>query len=270
VGVNTGTGDGSLRLDVVEGAEIWDLAGNPVAGLPYQNGESYLIDRTPPEVLSSTRINLSPTNSYLVSFQLSFTENVVEVDLTDFELTVDGSISGASFSNLYSYGSNYTVQVLTGSGDGTIRLDVAEAAEIRDLAGNLISGLPYTTGEAYTIDKTAPVVLSILRLDPNPTSEAQVDYAVTFSESVLNVGAEDFTAVGLSGNSGASVLNISGSEDYYVVTVTTGTGGGRLRLDVEYGAWINDAAYNYLSEPFRDGEEYTLLQLALFLPQLSK
>ena len=270
VGVNTGTGDGSLRLDVVEGAEIWDLAGNPVAGLPYQNGESYLIDRTPPEVLSSTRINFSPTNSYLVSFQLSFTENVVEVDLTDFELTVDGSISGASFSNLYSYGSNYTVQVLTGSGDGTIRLDVAEAAEIRDLAGNLISGLPYTTGEAYTIDKTAPTVLSILRLDPNPTSEAQVDYAVTFSESVLNVGAEDFTAVGLSGNSGASVLNISGSEDYYVVTVTTGTGGGRLRLDVEYGAWINDAAYNYLSEPFRDGEEYTLLQLALFLPQLSK
>jgi hypothetical protein len=41
VTVNTGTGGGVLRLDVPVGATITDLAGNPLAGLPYTSGETY-------------------------------------------------------------------------------------------------------------------------------------------------------------------------------------------------------------------------------------
>ena len=270
VGVNTGTGDGSLRLDVPAGAEIWDLAGNPVAGLPYQNGQSYIIDHTPPEVLSSLRAGPDPTGNSIVEFTVTFTEAVLSLDTSDFELTLDENITGASVDSVLGGDTSYTVRVITGSGNGTLRLDIAEEAEIRDLSGNLIIGLPYNEGEAYTIDKTAPTVVSILRLDPNPTPDEQVDYAVTFSESVFGVGAADFEVVGFAGNSGASVTNVSGSGDAYVVTVSTGVGGGRLRLDLDEGAWIWDAADNLFNGPFTGGEEYTLLQLPLFLPQLSK
>lgn len=158
----------------------------------------------------------------------------------------------------------------TGTGDGSLRLDVPAEAEVWDLAGNLISGLPFTAGKAYTIDKTAPIVLSILRLDPDPSAEPEVDYAVTFSEPVTGVDAADFEVVGLAGNSGASVINVSGSGDSYIVTVQTGTGGGRLRLDVSNFSWIWDTAGNLLRDYFTSGEEYTLLQLPMFLPQVCK
>jgi hypothetical protein len=158
----------------------------------------------------------------------------------------------------------------TGTGDGSLRLDVPAEAEVWDLAGNPISGLPFTAGEAYTIDRTAPTVLSILRLDPDPSAEPEVGYAVTFSEPVTGVDAADFEVVGFAGNSGASVTNVSGSGDSYVVTVQTGTGGGRLRLDASASDWIWDAAGNLLIEEYTSGEEYTLLQLPMFLPQVCK
>jgi hypothetical protein len=43
VTVSTGAGDGTLRLDVPAGAAITDLAGNPPSGLPYTDGEVYLV-----------------------------------------------------------------------------------------------------------------------------------------------------------------------------------------------------------------------------------
>ena len=113
-------------------------------------------------------------------------------------------------------------------------------------------------------------MLSILRLDPDPSAEPEVDYAVTFSEPVTGVDAADFEVVGFAGNSGASVSNVSGSGDSYVVTVQTGTGGGRLRLDASTSDWIWDAAGNLLIEEYTSGEEYTLLQLPMFLPQVCK
>ena len=270
VTVNTGEGDGSLRLDVPEGAEVWDLMGNALTGLPYQGGASYVIDRTQPEVLSSTRANPNPINTYLVNFDVTFSETVTGADTSDFELSVEGGISGASIYTIYDFGDHIRVAVLTGSGDGTIRLDVVEEAEIADLAGNPIAGLPYTEGEAYTIDKTRPTVLSILRADPNPTRELEVDYTVTFSEAVSGVGVPDFVVTGFGGNTGASVLSVSGSGDSYVVTVSTGTGGGRLRLDIPYTAIIWDAANNWFEGYYTSGEEYTVLYFDMFLPQLSK
>ncbi len=61
--------------------------------------------------------------------------------------------------------------------------------------GNFISG------ETYTIDKTAPIVTSIRRASPNPTSSSSVDFIVTFSEPVTGVDAFDFSinAIGING-----------------------------------------------------------------------
>jgi hypothetical protein len=56
----------------------------------------------------------------------------------------------------------YTVTVNTGSGNGTIRLDVPVGATITDLAGNPLGGLPFTSsGESYTIQKAAPFAYTL-------------------------------------------------------------------------------------------------------------
>jgi hypothetical protein len=46
VSVNTGTGSGDLRLDLPASATIANLAGTPLAGLPYTSGESYTVIKT--------------------------------------------------------------------------------------------------------------------------------------------------------------------------------------------------------------------------------
>jgi len=48
-------------------------------------------------------------------------------------------------------GSVYTVAVNTGSGSGTLRLDIPIGASVSDLAGNPLDGLPYTSGATYSI-----------------------------------------------------------------------------------------------------------------------
>ena len=52
-------------------------------------------------------------------------------------------------------GDTYTVTVLTGTGDGTIRLDVLDDDTIIDAATNPLDG-GFTTGEAYSVDRTNP------------------------------------------------------------------------------------------------------------------
>jgi 2',3'-cyclic-nucleotide 2'-phosphodiesterase/3'-nucleotidase len=72
VTVSTGTGSGNLRLDLPATSDIEDLAGNPLAGLPYQGGEAYLVrspifSKTAPAEAASGQL-LSPTLSWEASF----------------------------------------------------------------------------------------------------------------------------------------------------------------------------------------------------------
>ena len=103
-----------------------------------------------------------------VRFTVTFSESVTGVNAGDFTLTTSG-VSGASISNVSGSGSVYTVTVNTGSGDGTIRLNVLDDDSINDVASNNL-GVGFTTGETYTIDKTVPTVVSVVRADASPTN----------------------------------------------------------------------------------------------------
>ena len=54
VAVNTGAGNGSLRLDVPDTVTVRDLAGNPLAGLPFLTGDIYYIAKTTPVLIWPT------------------------------------------------------------------------------------------------------------------------------------------------------------------------------------------------------------------------
>ena len=136
-----------------------DAAGNVSAVFAFSR--LVVVDTTAPTVVSSARANPNPTKLASVNFTVTFSEEVTDVDVADFSLTTTG-VSGTSVTGISGSGSVYTVTINTGSGNGTIRLDVPSSATITDLAGNPLAGLSYTGGETYTIAKVFTVFLPLI------------------------------------------------------------------------------------------------------------
>lgn len=81
------------------------------------------------------------------------------------------------------------------------------------------------------IDPPGPV--SIVSLDSDPTRSDVVRYAVTFSDEVSGVGADDFVLTTVGDLTGARITHITpGPAAVFTVTVDTGSGDGGLRLDL--------------------------------------
>ena len=143
--------DEQTTFDIVSGSWI-DSSENDSNG----NSTMYGLTFEPPMVMSITRANTNPTNASSVNFTVTFSDPVMGVDLTapssDFSLITSG-VTGASITGVSGTDASYTVTVNTGSGNGTIRLDVPVTATITDLIGTPLNGLPFTNGETYTISK---------------------------------------------------------------------------------------------------------------------
>jgi hypothetical protein len=110
------------------------------------------------------RTDTNPTLAAQVNFQVTFSEDVTGVDVSDFSLTTSG-VSGAAISTLSGSGSLYTVSVNTGSGAGTIRLDVVDNDSIVDPGSNPLGGVgldngDFDQGEFYTIPQLVTLNLT--------------------------------------------------------------------------------------------------------------
>ena len=114
---------------------------------------------TIPFVSSIILANTNPTNAPSVGFIVAFSKSVTGVDTSDFSLTTTDT-TGASIAGVTGSGATRTVTVNTGSGNGTIRLDVVDDDSIKDAANNPLGGVGlgngnFTNGETYTILKDA-------------------------------------------------------------------------------------------------------------------
>ena len=125
--------------------------------LPYQSKVLIGSDEANafPVVLSSARAGENPTQLDSVDFIVTFSKPVTGVDFADFSLTASG-VTGASIMSLSGSGNSYTVKVNTGSGIGTLRLDVVDDDSIVDADLNPLGGIghgngAFTTGQAYSI-----------------------------------------------------------------------------------------------------------------------
>jgi Zn-dependent metalloprotease len=110
-----------------------------------------------PIVLSSVRVNDSPTSALSVDYTVTFSETVTNVDMSDFALTTTG-LTGTTITEVSGSGAVYTVTVDTGSGSGTIRLDVVDDDSIRDASDNPLGGTDagngdFTGGEIYEVNR---------------------------------------------------------------------------------------------------------------------
>jgi hypothetical protein len=143
-------------------------------------------------------------------------------------------------------------------------LNVVDDGSIVDAASNPLAGPADGgfTGQVFTLDRTPPTLLSIVRAGASPTNANSVSWTVTFSESVTGVGTSDFGLV-RSGISGGSISSVSGSGATRTVTSSTGTGNGTLGLNLTSVAGIVDGVGNGLSATLPVvGDTYTIDKVA--------
>lgn len=210
-----------------------------------------LVTVVAPSVSSIATAGTSPTNAASVDYTVTFSEDVTDVTADDFLIDATG-ITGAAITGVIGSGTTYTVSVATGTGDGTLSIDFT--GSVLDVDSNA-STTTFTTGAAYTLDKTAPSAASITRAAANPTNAASVTFTVTFSEDVTGLALDDF-AIDATGVTGVVVTDVTGSGTTYTVTVGTGTGDGTLSID--FTGLVTDSAGNESAATLVDGETYLI------------
>ena len=223
----------------------------------------------PPTVLAINRLDPNPTDATSLRFDVTFSESVSGVDVSDFALNTTSGITGTSIASVSGSGDTYTVTVNTGSGSGNLSLAVADNDSIVDASGDPLGGVGtgngnFNAGDVYIVDRSFPVVSNIVRVDHSPTIGQAVRFTVTFSKPVTGVDASDFNLVTTGNIKGASVVTVAGVGNTYTVTAYTGSGDGNLGLDLVDDDSIVDASGNPLGGTgtgngnFNSSEVYTL------------
>lgn len=240
VTANSGNGSGTLGLNLVDNDSILDLAGNKLGGTGAGNGnftgQVYTMDKINPRVNFITLASANPTNAASVSWTVTFSESVTGVDAADFSLVQSGGVSGASISAVIGSGTTRTVTANTGSGSGTLGLNLVDNDTIIDTSGRPLGGVGTGngnfSGQVYTIDKTNPAVSAINRTDMNPTDASLLSWTVIFNKNVTGVDLSDFVLVA-SGLSGSYLSALTAESDgTWTVTANTGIGSGSLGLNL--------------------------------------
>jgi hypothetical protein len=149
VTVGTGSGSGTLGLQLANGTGITPAP----TGLPV-GSTAYTIRQTPvaPALQSISRNLPNPTDQPQVSWTVSFSEAVAGVNVNNFNLVSSG-LSGARITQVVEApgtGTAWTVTALTGSGTGTLGLDMVNTTGITDTEGLPPTGIPLA-GQSYDV-----------------------------------------------------------------------------------------------------------------------
>ena len=177
-------------------------------------------------VSSIARASSSPSNSNVVNYTVTFSGNVTGVSASNFSLTTTGSITGASVGTPSGSGTTWTVPVNTGTGDGTIRLDMANATGV-----NPTVTVPYTSGEVYTIDKSPPTI-SISAPSATTATCGSVTYTISYTGASTITLAPANVTLNIAGTATATVAVAGSGTSTRTVTLSGISGTGTLGISI--------------------------------------
>ena len=233
VGV-TPTGQGAVTCELAAGS-VTDAAGNSNLA---SNVETVTYDSLAPTVVSLVNAGTSPNNTATATYTVTLSEAVNGVDTADFTLVSSG-LSGAAITSVTPTALGvYALTIVTGSGSGSLRLDLTNDGSITDLAGNALAGVALNqsiTGVTTIIDRGTPTIT--VSAGAATSNATPIIFTITTSEAVSGLNASALTI----GNGTAGVVTAQ-STTVFTVAVTP-TGQGAVTCQLAAGS-VTDAAGN--------------------------
>lgn len=252
--------NGTLAIDFKGSQDIEDKKGNAFDGNATEN-ESYKIEAdvvAPTASISRLDPQEETTDKSQVSFSVLFSEDVLNVDITDFELTAGSIVATISeFTEVNS--GKYEVTVSNIFENGSIGIEFTNNQDISDGSGNNFGGT-VTASESYTIESdVTPPTAVIARLDPvqQLTDQKDVTFFVLFSEEVKNVSITDFKLTDSSPTAILSDLSEVSTGGYELV-VSDISSNGTLGLEFSSNQDIEDSFGNSFEGKAIASEVYTI------------
>ena len=230
-----------------------DYAGVTVDSVVVTVDDDETADTTAPRVASITRQNptVSPTNADSLTWRVTFSEAVSNVDAADF--VVSGTTATVTVAAVSGVKGAYDVTASGGnlaSVNGTVALTISSSHNIQDAASNALSNTAPTgtNDNSYVMDNTAPIVT----ISGVPAiSDAPFTATFTFPEAVTGFAAGDITL----GNATASSFTVTSTTVY--TALVTPTAAGAVTVDVPANA-AQDAAGNGNTAATRASSTYAV------------
>ena len=209
-------------------------------------------DTTAPQVASIARQTpaSSPTNADSLTWRVTFSEAVSNVDTADF--AVSGTTATPSVSAVSGVTGAYDVTASGGnlaSVTATVTLSIATGHNIQDAASNALTNTTPTgtNDNSYVVDNTAPTVT--ITGVPG-TSSAAFTATFTFTEAVTGFVVDEITL----GNATASSFMVTSTTVY--TALITPTANGAVTVDVAADVAL-DAAGNGNTAATQASSTYT-------------
>lgn len=187
--ITDGTTDGTVLVKDIKTVEQW---GQPGSSTPFGMTPVYIAPNDAPTVNSIERTTGTQeiTNSDSLSYTVTFSEAVINVTTSAFELTTTGTATGTLGTPATSDGGLTWIVPITGvSGDGSLRLDLKASGTGIESTGPppvAITG-GFTGGQTFSIDNTPPTTtFSALGLSED-TGASSTDF-------ITNVASQTLTA----------------------------------------------------------------------------
>lgn len=210
-----GTGKTTIYSNTTSGSQVLGLSILPPPGTT---------------LVSLNRAEASPSGADTVQWTATFETTVTGLTGSNFSLsgeaTTGATIGTPSTAN---GGLTWTIPVTTGSGSGTLQLNLANST---GLTPAITTTLPFS-GQAYSMDQDSPTV-SIGAPSEALTQGGPISFIVTYSDanfSSSTLSALDVT-VNSTGTASVGSWQVTGSGSTRTVTLSDLTGDGTLGISI--------------------------------------
>uniref|UniRef100_UPI001421283C FG-GAP-like repeat-containing protein n=1 Tax=Thalassoroseus pseudoceratinae TaxID=2713176 RepID=UPI001421283C len=184
----------SNMIDLNGGTLTDPVGGEGVLEFPNTLFEGVFVNAVGPLVDGITRLDSTPTDVDTVRFEVTFQEDVMDVDAADFEVVMNaGDLSGATIESVTGSGTTYVVTVTTGTGSGALALNIEDDASITNDDGfPLARG--YFGGEVYTLRRGEATPVD------HYFTDGHADYHSVWDDGELTLAVRGDDGVGFASN----------------------------------------------------------------------
>lgn len=176
---------------------------------------------------SIKRVGTVLTNSIVVTFIVEFAQNITGLTTSNFSLTSTG-VNNPYVTAVSGSGTTWNVTAYSGTGNGTVTLNLANSNGISPGISNI---LPFA-GETFTIDRVAPSLTAISIFSGNPAvSQAKTGDIVKLSFTANEAIA--IPVVTIAGNP-ATLSNTSGNTWMASYVLTAADPEGNVPFNINF------------------------------------